>query len=236
MINDLLTGLESTSIQLSPLQEEQFQEYKDLIVEWNEKIDITAITDDWEIDNKHFLDSLTVFRKPWIKAGSSVIDIGTGGGFPGVPMKIVEPTLQITLLDSLQKRISFLDAVIGKLGLSGIRAFHARAEEVARKEKYRDSFDVCVSRAVAPLSTLLEYCLPYVKVGGIFIAMKGPGAQEEIDSAARALQALGGRIKEIDSFTMTEEAYQRNLIIVEKISPTPKKYPRGQGKPRKDPL
>lgn len=236
MINDLLKGLESTSITLDERQKEQFQSFKDLIVAWNAKIDITAITDDAEIDNKHFLDSLTVFRKDWIPHGATVIDIGTGGGFPGIPMKIVDPTLQITLLDSLQKRISFLDAVIGGLKLQGIRAVHARAEEMARKEKYRDSYDICVSRAVAPFTTLLEYCLPYVRVGGKFIAMKGPGAQEEIENASRALQALGGKIVEVDSFTLTEEEYQRSLVIVEKVSPTPKKYPRGQGKPRKDPL
>lgn len=228
--------MEACGFDPSPEVLDAFAKYKELVREWNEKIDITAITDDREIDEKHFIDSLSLFRHIQVPSNSSVIDIGTGGGFPGVPMKLWDPSIRLTLLDSLNKRIVFLNEVIRELNLDHTRAIHARAEELARKEGYRDSFDICVSRAVAPFATLLEYCLPYVRVGGFFYAMKGPEAEEEIKNGKPALDALGGKVVTIDSFVWTQSEYRRTIVVVEKVRPTPKKYPRGQGKPRKAPL
>lgn len=224
------------NIELSSAQIDLFEKYRDLILEWNERIDITAITEDKEIDEKHFIDSLSVFRHIEIPSHAKLVDIGTGGGFPGVPMKIFDPSVDLTLVDSLNKRIVFLEEVIDKLSLTSAQAIHARAEEIFRKEEYREKFDIAVSRAVAPLPTLLEYCLPAVKVGGIFLAMKGPSVDEEIRISQPALDALGGKIVEVDEFELTESKYQRSIILVKKVKASPKKYPRGQGKPKKKPL
>lgn len=224
------------NIELSSEQIDLFEKYRDLILEWNERIDITAITEDKEIDEKHFIDSLSVFRHIEIPSHAKLVDIGTGGGFPGVPMKIFDPSVDLTLVDSLNKRIVFLEEVIDKLSLTSAQAIHARAEEIFRKEEYREKFDIAVSRAVAPLPTLLEYCLPAVKVGGIFLAMKGPSVDEEIRISQPALDALGGKIVEVDEFELTESKYQRSIILVKKVKASPKKYPRGQGKPKKKPL
>lgn len=221
------------------LEEKQlgiFERYKELLVEWNDRIDITAITDEIGIEEKHFLDSLSVFRNLPACRGLHVIDIGTGGGFPGIPMKIYDPSLHMTLFDSLQKRILFLQEVIKTCSLTNTEAIHGRAEEFFHLESYRDRFDVAVSRAVAPFATLLEYCLPAVRVGGVFLAMKGPSIDEELAVAQPALDALGGWIEKIDSFQWTPEHYDRNIVVVKKVRSTPKKYPRGQGKPRKAPL
>lgn len=228
--------LAKAGLDLTPHQLDLFEGYRALIKEWNKRIDITAITEDREVDNKHFIDSLSVFRQVRIPSHARVMDMGSGGGFPGIPMKIVDPGLEMTLVDSLKKRVDFLQEVVSRLGLEEVRCIHARAEDFLQDPKERESFDLVVSRAVAPLPTLLEYCLPGVKIKGQFIAMKGPGGREEVYQADRAIQVLGGRLKEVDSFTWTEEGYQRSLVVIEKVKESPKKYPRGQGKARKSPL
>ncbi len=233
---DFAAKLDRENLSLSDRQLKLFEDYRTLIKEWNDRIDITAITEDKEIDEKHFIDSLLIFRGLRIPLNAKVADIGTGGGFPGIPMKIYDNSIQLTLIDSLNKRITFLDEVIKQLRLTNTQAIHARAEEIFKQEEHRDQYDYAVSRAVANFPTLLEYCLPAVKVGGHFLAMKGPDSREEIESAKPALDALGGKIVNIDEFTFTEANYGRTIITVKKVRETPKKYPRGQGKPRKDPL
>lgn len=228
--------LEKAGLTLSPHQMDLFEVYRALIKEWNAKIDITAITEDREIDNKHFIDSLSIFRQIKTPSQARVMDMGSGGGFPGIPMKIYEPGLEMTLVDSLKKRVDFLREVIDRLGLEGIRCIHARAEDLLRDPKERESYDLVVSRAVAPLPTLLEYCLPGVKINGQFIAMKGPGGQEEVIQSDRAIKTLGGHLERVDRFLWTEDNYQRILVLIQKVKETPEKYPRGQGKPRKNPL
>lgn len=228
--------LEKAGLTLSPHQMNLFEAYRALIKEWNAKIDITAITEDREIDNKHFIDSLSIFRQIKTPSQARVMDMGSGGGFPGIPMKIYEPGLEMTLVDSLKKRVDFLREVIDCLGLEGIRCIHARAEDLLRDPKERESYDLVVSRAVAPLPTLLEYCLPGVKINGQFIAMKGPGGQEEVIQSDRAIKTLGGHLERVDRFLWTEDNYQRTLVLIQKVKETPEKYPRGQGKPRKNPL
>ncbi|NLN14585.1 MAG: 16S rRNA (guanine(527)-N(7))-methyltransferase RsmG [Tissierellia bacterium] len=227
----LKLGLELTDGQLN-----NFIKYKELLKEWNTKINITAITDDEEIDIKHFLDSLTPFTLDIFKGKQRVIDIGTGGGFPGLPLKIVNPDLDITLLDSLNKRITFLKEVIHQLNLASIQAIHGRAEELGRKEEYREGYDICISRAVASLDTLSEYCIPFVKVGGYFISMKGPDIDEELESAKNAIKILGGKVVDKKLIEIPESDIVHSLIVIEKIRKTPTKYPRGGGKPRKNPL
>ena len=228
--------LEKAGLTLSPHQMDLFEAYRALIKEWNAKIDITAITEDREIDNKHFIDSLSIFRQIKTPSQARVMDMGSGGGFPGIPMKIYEPGLEMTLVDSLKKRVDFLREVIDRLGLEGIRCIHARAEDLLRDPKERESYDLVVSRAVAPLPTLLEYCLPGVKINGQFIAMKGPGGQEEVIQSDRTIKTLGGHLERVDRFLWTEDNYQRTLVLIQKVKETPEKYPRGQGKPRKNPL
>lgn len=228
--------LEKARLTLSPHQMDLFETYRALIKEWNAKIDITAITEDREIDNKHFIDSLSIFRQIKTPSQARVMDMGSGGGFPGIPMKIYEPGLEMTLVDSLKKRVDFLREVVDRLGLEDIRCIHARAEDLLRDPKERESYDLVVSRAVAPLPTLLEYCLPGVKINGQFIAMKGPGGQEEVIQSDRAIKTLGGHLERVDRFLWTEDNYQRTLVLIQKVKETPEKYPRGQGKPRKNPL
>lgn len=233
-INTLLEGVVDLGIQLNSQQKDQFIKYKDLLKEWNEKINITAITDDKEIDIKHFLDSLTPSN--YFTGKKKVIDIGTGGGFPGLPLKILNNELDVTLLDGLNKRIIFLNEVIKELGLTGIIAIHGRAEELSRTQKYREQYDVCVSRAVASLNTLSEYCLPFVKVGGYFISMKGSNIEDELKESEKAINILGGKIVKKDIIILPKSDIEHSLIIIEKTSETPTKYPRAGGKPKKNPL
>jgi len=212
----------------------RFSRYADLLVEWNQQVNLTAITDEEDIVVKHFVDSLTAVLL--LPQGASVVDVGTGAGFPGIPFAIVRPDVSVTLLDSLDKRVRFLSAVAGELGLPNIRTQHGRAEDFGNDPLWRDTFDVSTARAVASLPVLLEYCLPFVKPGGFFLAMKGPGAREEADAAEKALQVLGGRIVEIRSFLLPDTDMERNLVIVKKAGRTPKGYPRKSGKPAKAPL
>lgn len=206
-----------------------YQVYMDYLLEVNAHTNLTAITDPEEIETKHFKDSLTVL--PYIKEEDKVLDIGAGAGFPGIPLRI-EKDFDLTLIDSVNKKVVFMNEVIEKLGLKNTRAIHTRAEDYA-KEK-RESFDLVVSRAVANMSTLSEYALPFLKVGGLFIALKGPKAEEELEKAKNAIEILGGRVKEIKSFNL--DGNERVNIVVEKIKKTKAKYPRGKNLPKKDPL
>lgn len=214
----------------------KFMIYKDMIKEWNEKINLTAITEDDEIIKKHFIDSIKVFKIDELKASKRIIDIGTGGGFPGIPMKIMNPECEIVLLDSLNKRINFLNKVIKELKLENIEAVHGRAEDFVKENNCRESFDAVVSRAVANLTVLSEFCLPYVKIGGYFVALKGPAIEEEMNDAKNALKILGGKVERIEEVTIEGSDLNHNLVVIKKIKETPKKYPRKAGMVTKNPL
>ncbi|MBS4784686.1 MAG: 16S rRNA (guanine(527)-N(7))-methyltransferase RsmG [Clostridiales bacterium] len=218
---------------LTSRQLEQFDEYAGFLVEYNEKVNLTAITDPREICIKHFLDSLMLLRAVELPQGARLIDVGTGAGFPAVPVKIVREDVQVTLLDGLNKRITFLNQLSERLGQQNT-ALHARAEEAARGEA-REQYDLATARAVADLRVLSEYCLPFVKVGGRFAALKGPDCREEVRSAKRAVELLGGRIAGVRQFTLPE-GNARAVVVIEKIAPTPQKYPRHGGKIAKQPL
>ena len=225
-------------IELTDKQERQFRKYYDLLFRWNEKINLTAITEYDMVVRKHFIDSALLVKCEKYKHNkiNKVLDLGTGAGFPGIPIKIAFPYLEITLLDSLNKRVSFLNQVIDSLGLEKIAAVHGRAEDFAKKELYREKFDVCVSRAVANLSSLSELCLPYVKVGGKFISYKSEKAMEELVLSQNAISLLGGGNVSCDAFTLPGADLQRTFIIIQKVKETPLKYPRKAGIPIKRPL
>ena len=214
---------------------DKFEKYKELILEYNKHTNLTRITEDDEFNVKHFLDSLSLFKTDLFVKDKKIIDIGTGAGFPGLPLKLYNEDLNITLLDSLRKRIDFLNGVIEELGLKKIRAIHARAEEIARDPKHRESYDIAVSRAVANLSTLTEYAMAFVKVGGYFISQKGPEYKEELKSAKRAIELMGGEVKDIIHTPLPNDI-DHYILVIKKVKATDKKYPRGGGKPRKSPL
>lgn len=220
---------------LNEKQQEQLNMYANLLVEWNEKMNLTAITEPQEVVFKHFLDCLQFFSSVSVPENAKIIDVGTGAGFPGLVLKIARPDIELTLLDSLNKRITFLNEVIEKLELRGVTTIHARAEEGARKNELREGFDIAAARAVAPLNVLSEYCLPYVKVGGEFVAMKGPAAESEVENAKKAISLLGGGEPTIYNKNV-ECVGERNIIIIKKISQTPPKYPRNSAKISKQPL
>lgn len=209
---------------------ELFEKYYSLLTKWNEKINLTAITEKEEVFLKHFEDSL--IGEKFIKKGSTVIDIGTGAGFPSLPIKIVREDIDLTLNDCLNKRLIFLNEVIKELGLKKVRTLHSRAEDLKREEKY----DYAVSRAVARLSTLCEYCMPFVKVGGYFISYKANDCEEEIEEAKKAIQILGGEIEEIKEIKLSDESIVRKLIFIKKIKDCDKKYPRGKNLPKTKPI
>lgn len=231
-----LSDLEKLGITLSNEQLEQFLIYYEMLVEWNEKMNLTAITDFQDVMKKHFVDSVSLIKAYDVTKSVSIIDVGTGAGFPGLALKIAFPQLRVTLLDSLNKRILFLDAVIDKLNLSDVETIHGRAEDFAKPGKLREKFDLCVSRAVANLSTLSEYCLPFVKKGGMFISYKSEKISEEFEMAENAISFLGGRVKNQVEFTLPDTDIYRNLFVIEKIKETPKKFPRKAGLPSKEPL
>ena len=221
-------------IHFSVEQLEQFFEYMNLLIEWNEKMNLTAIVEPNEIILKHFIDSITILKD--IESNSKLIDVGTGAGFPGVPLSIMNPTLKITLADSLNKRLIFLQEVIKKLGLKNIEIIHTRAEELGQNKKYRESFDIATSRAVANLSTLSEYLIPLVKKEGKIISMKAGGAQEEIKIAKKAIKILGGSIEKIEEFKLPQTEIERTIILIKKEEHTPNRYPRKAGVPSKEPI
>lgn len=227
-------GLKDLQIELSDEQVQQFLTYYEKLVETNKVMNLTAITEFEEVVEKHFLDSLSLVKVCDLSNKIRILDLGTGAGFPGIPLKIAFPELEIVLADSLNKRINFLQDVIVELDLKKITAVHARAEELARNKEYREEFDLCVSRAVANLSTLSEYCMPFVKIGGNFISYKSGEIDEEVLNAKHAIFLLGGKTKEVFKFDLYEQ--KRSFVIIEKTKGTPKAYPRKAGTPSKQPL
>lgn len=219
---------------LTEIEEQLFFKYMNLLIEWNRKMNLTAIIEPKEIIQKHFIDSLTVL--PYIKENSKIIDVGTGAGFPGIPLKIKDKNFSVTLLDSLNKRITFLNEVITQLGLNQIETIHSRVEDAGKDINHREKYDVSVSRAVAPLNILLEYLLPLVKVGGICICMKGSSIEDELEKSKNAINILGGKIEKVEEFQLPHSDITRNIIIIKKIKNTPNKYPRKPGTPSKEPI
>lgn len=229
-------GASSFGISLTENQKNQFFSYYEYLVEKNKVMNLTAITEFEEVLVKHFLDSLTCVKAVNLEKIDRLIDVGTGAGFPGIPLKIVFPCLKVTLLDSLNKRVHFLDETCKRLHLEDIQSVHGRAEEFARKKEYREKYDLCVSRAVSNLSTLSEYCLPFVKEEGLFISYKSGNVKEEIEAAENAVRVLGGKIREVQYFTLPESEIERSLVIIQKNHKTPLKYPRKAGIPQRIPL
>ena len=234
----LTEEMSSMGIALSEEQVRQFETYYDLLIEWNNVMNLTAITEESEVITKHFTDSASLIKAvpSILNASLKIADIGTGAGFPGIPLKILNPQLEIVLMDSLNKRIRFLEDTVQKLGLTNVTAVHARAEELAKNKSYREKMDFCCSRAVANLSTLSEYCLPFVKKGGYFISYKTEQVQEEINQGQKAIKVLGGGNTEAVFFTLPGTDYQRSLVKIEKQAATPAKYPRKAGTPAKEPI
>lgn len=223
-------------IVLNDTQKEQFHRFYEILVEWNSFMNLTGITEYEEVNEKHFVDSVSLIKAVDLSKVKTVIDVGTGAGFPGIPLKIAFPHLEIVLLDSLNKRVKFLNEVIEQLGLTGIRAIHGRAEDYAKQKEYREQFDLCVSRAVANLSTLSEYCIPYVNVGGMFIPYKSGEIDEEVETSKKAIHILGGKLSEVVKFRLPGTDIGRSFVRIEKIQNTSKKYPRKAGLPAKEPL
>ena len=234
--SQFIQDLKELGVSLTDKQIEQFLIYYELLTEWNSFMNLTAITEYEDVLKKHFVDSVSLIQAVDVRKELTLIDVGTGAGFPGLALKIAYPELKVTLLDSLQKRIQFLDAVIEKLGLEGIEAIHGRAEDFAKPQKLRESFDLCVSRAVANLSTLSEYCLPFVKVGGYFIPYKSEKIAQEKEEAEKALELLGGKFERQVEFMLPSSDIYRNLFVIKKVKETPKKFPRKAGLPAKEPI
>ena len=232
----LKKAAEEYGISLSETQLQQFDRYQELLVEWNQKMNLTALTEPKDMAIKHMIDSVSVYDEKWFSEGMSVIDVGTGAGFPGLPLKILCPSLKVTLLDSLNKRVKFLETVVSELGLSDIVCVHARAEEAARQKQYREKFDAVVSRAVARLPILAEYDLPFVRVGGFFAAMKGAKYEEEAEEAKKAVKLLGGGEPVLREIKLPGLEDKRGIIYIRKEKKTPSVYPRKAGTPEKNPI
>ena len=228
-------GCQELGITLDDTQEHQFIQFYEYLVEKNKVMNLTGITEFDEVLVKHFLDSLCCVKATDMTKAKKVMDIGTGAGFPGVPLKIAFPHIEACLLDSLNKRVKFLEETFALLGLENITAIHGRAEEFAKNKAYREQYDLCVSRAVSGLATLSEYCLPYVKKGGIFVSYKSGSVQEEVEAAKRAVEILGGKIRDVQYFELPGEI-GRSLVVIEKIKNTPARYPRKAGTPLREPL
>ena len=229
-------GCEELGITLSDTQKNQFIRFYEYLVEKNKVMNLTGITEFQEVLVKHFLDSLACVKAVDMSKVNRIMDIGTGAGFPGVPLKIAFPHLEACLLDSLKKRVNFLEETFQLLKLENITAIHGRAEEFAKNKAYRETYDLCVSRAVSNLATLSEYCLPYVKTGGFFISYKSGTVQEEVEQAQKAVKILGGRIQDVVYFQLPDSEIQRSLVVIEKVKATPGRYPRKAGTPLKEPL
>ena len=235
-ITSLEKGCKELGLKLSEKQVEQFIKFYELLVEWNKVMNLTGITEYEEVISKHFLDSLLLVKAYDMDSVNSVIDIGTGAGFPGIPLKIMFPEKKFVLLDSLGKRIKFLDAVVDNLGLEKIELIHGRAEDYAKKEEYREQFDLAVSRAVANLASLSEYCIPFVKVNGAFIPYKSGSIEEELQQAEKAVSILGGKRTDCKELLLPDTEITRSFVLIEKVKSTAKKYPRKAGLPTKEPL
>lgn len=227
-------GIEALSGNVSEAQLVQFEKYSRMLVEWNEKMNLTAVTDPDGIAVKHFLDSILPLYHINFDNISSIADIGTGAGFPGIPLKIMMPDKNVTLIDSLNKRINFLKAVCEETGLNGVECIHGRAEEMGKNKDYREKYDAVVSRAVANMTVLCEYCLPFVKVGGMFVALKAENADEELEAAKPMIGTLGGKVEEVIEAPLPMSDITRKLIVVRKVKETPPKFPRRADKIKKD--
>lgn len=223
-------------LDLTEKQYNQFITYMKLLQEWNEKINLTAITEDEEVIKKHFIDCIKAFKSNAVKNAKSIIDVGTGAGFPGLPIAIMNPDINVTLLDSLNKRINFLNTVVSALELKNVITIHSRAEDGARKPEFRESFDVATSRAVANMAVLSEFCLPYVKVNGHFVALKGPAIEEELRDGQKAISTLGGKLENIIEVNIEESDLKHNIVEVKKVNKCPKTYPRKAGTINKKPI
>lgn len=232
--NDLIEQCKELKLEINEKMQEQFYTYMELLIKWNENVNLTAITEPKEVLQKHFVDSLTIL--PYIEENTSIIDVGTGAGFPGIPVKIATESTKVTLLDALNKRLNFLQDVINNLQLSNIETIHLRAEEAGKNKDLREKFDIATSRAVAPLNILVEYLLPLVKVGGKCICMKGSNVEEEIYNSKNAIKILGGKIEKVEEFVLPNSDIKRTIIVIKKISETPVKYPRKPGTPSKEPI
>ena len=232
----LREGAKQLDIELTETQIDQFMKYKELLQEWNQKMNLTAITEDREVMTKHFLDCMTINKALNMNEKYSVIDIGTGAGFPGLVIKIAFPHLKVTLVDSLKKRLVFLDTVIKELGLTDIECVHSRAEDLGKNKAFRESFDICASRAVANLAVLSEYTLPFVKVGGHLIALKGQKLDEELEQGKKAITILGGQLEEVVHTGVPFTDLDHKIAKIKKVKPTAAKYPRKAGEPTKSPL
>lgn len=234
---DLLReGCKNLDIELSSTQEQQFITFYEYMVEKNKVMNLTGITEFDEVVLKHFIDSLACAKAVDMGKVHKIMDIGTGAGFPGVPLKIAFPDKKFCLLDSLNKRVKFLQETFEMLGMKDIEAIHGRAEEFAKNKKYREVYDICVSRAVSNLATLSEYCLPYVKPGGYFVSYKSGKVKEEVEEAKKAITVLGGKLSDIKYFNLYDSDIERSLVVIKKIKPTPAKYPRKAGTPLKEPI
>lgn len=234
-MNEFEQGLKELKLELSDYQKQQFMDYYEMLIEKNKVMNLTAITEVSEVIQKHFLDSLALV-KVIVLNNQKVLDLGTGAGFPGIPLKIAFPDLEIVLLDSLNKRLLFLQEVIDKLQLQKISTLHGRAEDYGKDIRYREQFDLCVSRAVAKLSSLSEYCVPYVKKDGFFISYKSGKVEEELVTSVRAIKLLGTKLENVENFILPGTNIERTLIVLKKIEKTSRNYPRSAGKPSKDPL
>lgn len=235
-LTTLEKGCEELGVTLSPVQKEQFIKFYEFLVEKNKVMNLTGITEFEEVLVKHFLDSLACVKAVDMRKVHKVMDVGTGAGFPGIPLKIVYPEIRFCLLDSLNKRVKFLQEAFELLGMDKITAVHGRAEEYARDERHREQYDLCVSRAVSNLATLSEYCIPFVKPGGLFVSYKSGKIQEETQQARKAITIMGGSLKEVQYFMLPDSEIERSLVIIKKEKKTPAKYPRKAGTPLKEPL
>ena len=236
MNHKIENNLQKIGMKLDDIKIRQFDEYYRMLVEWNKVMNLTGITEYEDVWEKHYIDSLSIVKIQNMDHFEKLIDVGTGAGFPGIPLKIAFPHLKVTLLDSLNKRIHFLNAVIDRLELKDIYTIHGRAEDYAKQETYREQYDLCVSRAVANLATLSEYCLPYVKIGGMFIPYKSGDIDDEIVDSEKAVNILGGKLLKVEKFELPGTDIGRSLVQIEKVKNTGNKYPRKAGMPSKEPI
>lgn len=232
----LKKGIEDLGLKCSDETIDKFSKYRELLVEWNQKMNLTGIEEEKEVYIKHFLDSVAAVKKGYIKDGMSIIDVGTGAGFPGLPLRICLENSKVTLLDSLNKRINFLSEVCTNINIDDIELIHGRAEDFGKDEKYREQYDIATARAVAGLPILMEFCVPFIKVGGYFVCLKGPNADTELEESRKAMEVLGLEFVEKIDVELPEIELKHNIVVFKKVNSTPAKYPRKAGKPVKTPI